>query len=252
MALLSGCNIGCAARALQPAISVCGRSLRAARARANTPPRRQAPRYAPRSTIRPRSNTRITSALRTVESRWAMTKVVRPAPRALQRRLEARFGAGVERAGGLVEDQDRRVLQQRAGDGSRWRSPPERLRPRSPTGAVDVGDEIGLGERQRAGDLGGVGVGLADAQVVLDRAGEQIGLLQHDADIGAQARQRHVPDVDPVDGDAAGLRVEGAMQQRQRRRFARRPCRRPARPSAPAPGFEADVRSAPAARHRRS
>ena len=35
---------------------------------------------------------------------------------AVERRLDRFLGAAVERAGGLVEDQDRRVLQQRAGD----------------------------------------------------------------------------------------------------------------------------------------
>ncbi len=39
------------------------------------------------------------------------------APGALQRRLQPGFGGGVERAGRLVEHEDRRVLQQRAGDG---------------------------------------------------------------------------------------------------------------------------------------
>ena len=35
----------------------------------------------------------------------------------LQRLLDLRLGRRVERAGRLVEDQDRRVLQQRPGDG---------------------------------------------------------------------------------------------------------------------------------------
>jgi hypothetical protein len=35
----------------------------------------------------------------------------------LERGLDQALGLGVERGGGLVEDQDRRVLQQRTGDG---------------------------------------------------------------------------------------------------------------------------------------
>ena len=46
-----------------------------------------------------------------------MTRVVRPAIRRVQRRLHLRLALGVERAGGLVEQQDRRVLQEGAGDG---------------------------------------------------------------------------------------------------------------------------------------
>jgi hypothetical protein len=47
----------------------------------------------------------------------------------------ARLDLAVERGGGLVEHQDRRVLQDHAGDGDRWRWPPDSLTPRSPTWA---------------------------------------------------------------------------------------------------------------------
>ena len=57
------------------------------------------------------------SAPRTVDSRCAMTKVVRPLRQALDRRHHQRLGLDVERRGRLVEDQDRRVAQDRAGDG---------------------------------------------------------------------------------------------------------------------------------------
>ena len=46
-----------------------------------------------------------------------MMKVVRPCPQPVERPLDARFGLDVERAGGLVEDQDRRVLEDGARDG---------------------------------------------------------------------------------------------------------------------------------------
>jgi hypothetical protein len=45
-----------------------------------------------------------------------MTSVVRPARGVAQRRLDLLLGAGVERAGRLVQDQDARVLQQGARD----------------------------------------------------------------------------------------------------------------------------------------
>ena len=54
---------------------------------------------------------------RMVDSRWAMTKVVRPAIRRSQRLEQQRLGARVQRGGRLVEDQDRRVLEEGAGDG---------------------------------------------------------------------------------------------------------------------------------------
>ena len=45
-----------------------------------------------------------------------MTIVVRLRATRVERRLDRLLGAAVERAGRLVEDQDRRVLEQGAGD----------------------------------------------------------------------------------------------------------------------------------------
>ena len=70
----------------------------------------------PRSTIRPWSSTTIWSASRTVESRWAIAIVVRPSARLVERLLHGALGLGVQRAGGLVEHQHRRVAQDRARD----------------------------------------------------------------------------------------------------------------------------------------
>ena len=50
-----------------------------------------------------------------------------------QTRLDLALGLRVERRGGLVEDQDRRVLQNARAIATRCFSPPESLRPRSPT-----------------------------------------------------------------------------------------------------------------------
>ena len=63
-------------------------------------------------------------------------------------------------------------------------------------------------------------VRLADAQIVGDRAVEQQRLLEHHADIPPQRRQLQAADIHAVDLDEAGLRVERAMQQRDRGRFA--------------------------------
>ena len=45
-----------------------------------------------------------------------MMKVVRLFVSAFERPLDPRFGFGVQRAGRLVEDQDRRILENGAGD----------------------------------------------------------------------------------------------------------------------------------------
>ena len=107
----------------------------------------------------------------------------------------------------------------------RWRSPPDSERPRSPTG---VSERVGraLDEVERLGARGGVahlglgGVGLADPQIVGDRAVEQQRLLVDDADVAAERGELDVADVHAVDQDHPGLRVEGAVQQRQRGRLA--------------------------------
>lgn len=51
----------------------------------------------------------------------------------LQRRLNLGLGAAVELAGRFIEDQDRRVFQQRARNGDALLSPPDSFSPRSPT-----------------------------------------------------------------------------------------------------------------------
>ena len=50
----------------------------------------------------------------------------------LQRLLDELLGLRVHQRGGLVEDEDARVGQQRAGDGHPLSCPPESLTPRSP------------------------------------------------------------------------------------------------------------------------
>jgi hypothetical protein len=56
-----------------------------------------------------------------------------PAAQPRERLLDERLALRVERAGGLVEDEDARVGQQRAGDGDALPLPAESRTPRSPT-----------------------------------------------------------------------------------------------------------------------
>ena len=69
------------------------------------------------ATMRPSSKTTIRSARFTVASRWATMIVVRPLASALDRLLHRALAFGVERARRLVEQQHRRVAQDRPGDG---------------------------------------------------------------------------------------------------------------------------------------
>ena len=98
----------------------------------------------------------------------------------------------VDGAGGVVEDQDRRVDQQGPRDGDALALPArERVAPLADHGVVAVGERadelVGVG-----GDGGGVdllvgGVGPAVGDVVADGDREEEGLVLDDADGGAQA-----------------------------------------------------------------
>ncbi len=68
------------------------------------------------------------SAWRMVDRRWATTKLVRPLQQFFQGVLDARFGHGVDGAGGFIENEDARVGEHGAGEA----------------------DELALAERQAA------------------------------------------------------------------------------------------------------
>ena len=135
--------------------------------------------------------------------------------------LDARLGDRVEGAGCLVEDQDRRVLEQRPGNRE-----PLAFAPRERRAALAdqrlVPLRLAHDEVVRLGQPGGLlqlglrGIGLADAQIVGDRAVEHGAVLEHHADVPSQRFQLDVAMVDPVDADHARLGVPHAVQQRQR------------------------------------
>ena len=111
-----------------------------------------------------------------------------------------------------------RVEQQGAGDSDTL------FLPAAEGGAALAhGGVIALWERQDeimgGGSLGGAydfflgGVGFAKGDILADGAGEQGGLLEHDADLGAQRFDGHVADIVPVDQDAPFAGVVEARQQ---------------------------------------
>ena len=70
---------------------------------------------------------------RTVDSRCAMIRTVRPLAISLHILLDDALALIVERAGRLVENQDARVGDSARAIAIRWRWPPESVEPRSPT-----------------------------------------------------------------------------------------------------------------------
>src|SRR5207247_4016066 len=97
------------------------------------PPRASSSSCVPRSTLRPPATPRIWSALRTVESRWAIRNVVRPAiSRSSASRITASVRESIELVGSSRTSTGASLRNARA-TAMRCRSPPESVTPRSPS-----------------------------------------------------------------------------------------------------------------------
>ncbi len=137
----------------------------------------------------------------------------------------------VERAGGLVEHQDRRVLEQHARDGDALALPARELHTAladmrvvtlPPLRIDKMRDElVGMGLAGCRLDVCHARVGIAVADVVDHGTVQQRGVLRHHADRGAQRILRRPGDILSVDQDAALLQVVEAEQQIGQRRLAR-------------------------------
>ena len=149
----------------------------------------------------------------------------------LDRRLDFR----VQRRGGLVHDQDRRILEQHAGNGDALALAAGELHaaladvgvePGATLGIGKLGDElVGAGLANRFPEFLVAGAGAAVEQVVADRTVQQRGVLGDHADVGAQAFLAQRGDVLSVDQDAPALQVVQAQEQVDQGRLAR--ARRP-------------------------
>ncbi len=106
--------------------------------------------------------------------------------------------------------------------------PPESFTPRSPMivsrPSGSDGDELVEARAARGlDDLALDRVQPAIGDVLADRAAEQEHVLLHDTDLAAQRGQRHVADVDAVDGDGARCRPRRSAAAASRWSSCRRP-----------------------------
>ena len=130
--------------------------------------------------------------------------VVRPFMSSRSAAVDALLHLHVDGARGVVEDQDRRVDEQRAGDGDALAlAARQRVAALADHGVVPLGqvtDEAGgtgrLGGRP---DLVHGGIGPSVGDVLPDRHREEEGLVEDDADVGAQAGEGQVAHVVAVD-----------------------------------------------------
>src|SRR6185437_16240089 len=128
------------------------------------------------------------------------------------------LGFRVDRGGRLVQDQDLGVPQDGAGDRDALAfAAGQAVAALADAGAVAVvllDDEVvGVGRPRRRHDVaeGGVGAGVGD--VLGDRAVEEEGVLQHDADLIAQVAQAEFLQADSVDEYLSVVRVIEAANQ---------------------------------------
>ncbi len=149
-----------------------------------------------------------------------------PLPHGLQRELDVALRLAVERRGGLVEQQDRRILQKRARNADPLLFAARKLQPALAHGGLVAfrqrDDEVvDLRRLRRFHDLGKGRVGLAVGDVVADRVVEQNGVLRHHANRSVQARLRHRAQVLPVDPNRPAVHIVEAKQQPPDGRLAR-------------------------------
>ena len=150
---------------------------------------------------------------------------VRPLQEPVERLLDQHLGRAVDVRGGLVEDEDPRVGEQCARD--RDQLP---LAGREACAAlahlvVEASREprrhaVDADRRGRRLDLLVRRVGLREADVRRDRAAEEEGILQHDAELAPVRAELDVAQVVPVDAHRSLVGVVVAADQPRERRLA--------------------------------
>ena len=156
------------------------------------------------------------SAPITLDSRCARIKLVRPcASRSSAGWITASFSASTEDSAssririGESRNNARAIAR-------RCRCPPDRLTPRSPIDRLialrQLPDEfVRVGVARRLFEFGLRRVGIAEPQIFLDRAVEQVRVLMHDRDQPAQYLRVQSPQIVAADPDRSGLRIEQAQ-----------------------------------------
>ena len=144
----------------------------------------------------------------------------------LQRLLDQDLGMGVDGGGRFIQNQDLRVIQQRAGEGDQLLLPGGK----AAAALVDLGvvalfhRQDGVVDVHRFGcgdDLFFRRVQLAVADVVHDRAGEDEAVLHHDRHLLAQGVQVYVAHIVTVNLHRAAVHIVEAGDQVDYRGFAR-------------------------------
>ena len=126
--------------------------------------------------------------------------------------LHQRFGAGIDGGGGLVQDQHRGIGHGRAGDGQQLALSLREVGTIAGKHGVvalrqTLDEAVGVGKAGGGDALFISSLQPAVADILHHRAGEQVGVLQHDAQRTAQVGLFDLVDVDAVVADLAVLNV---------------------------------------------
>ena len=195
--------------------------------------------WVPDSRSSPLCSTRIWSMSWMVESRWAIGDRRPAAHQHLQRVADQQLGLGVDARRRLVEDQHARVERQRAGERQQLLLADRQRR-------AALGDRAREPVRQAVDEAAGVHrVGRAAHRLVVerraqpdvarDRAGEQVHVLQHEAEQRRGAARGPCSRMStPSTRIRPRLHVVEPQQQVDERRLARRRWRRRRRRAGPA------------------
>ena len=132
--------------------------------------------------------------------------------------LDVFLGLYIDRGGGLVEDEDTRVVQHGPRNGHPLALParkPAALLPHLGIVAVGLGHDevVGIGRPGCSHDVGQAGPGPAIADIGGDGAAKKERLLGHDADLPAQIAQLDLAYIHPVDLDHPLVGVVETGQQ---------------------------------------
>src|SRR5581483_3118670 len=136
----------------------------------------------------------------------------------VQRRLDQSFRLAVEGGGSFVQNQNRRILEQRAGNGQALTLATGEPEPALPDHSIVPRGEGQNEVMRESGPGGGLdffhgNVRLAVSDVVAYGVVEEHGFLGNDADLRSQRGERDVADILVVDEDAAACDVEEARNQ---------------------------------------
>src|SRR5450759_3886007 len=148
-----------------------------------------------------------------------------PHHQALQGLLDEQFSLRIHRGGGLVQDQDGGVLEHGAGDGQALLLPAGELGTPFTDHGVKAVRQV-LDKLVGVGNLGGsnyfrlTGAGADKEDVLAHRAVKQEYVLQHNADLAAQAFQVEPADIVTIEGDRTGGYVVKARNQADQGGFA--------------------------------